>query len=83
MFGKTNPSDHQAYLLNRKLGGFSWYPLANVYITMENSPFSLGKSTINGLCSIAFNSYVKLPEGKFQDHNQPTVIHDIPILFHG
>jgi len=43
---------------------------------MENSPFSLGKSTINGPCSIAFTSYV-------QDHNQPTVIHDIPILFHG
>ena len=41
-----------------------YYPLVNVYITMENHHVSwcfMGKSTINGL--IIFYSYVKLPEG--------------------
>ena len=35
--------------------------LVNVYITMKNPPFSMGKLTIS---MAMFNSYVKLPEGK-------------------
>ena len=36
------------------------YPLVNVYITMENHHFLMGKLTIS---MAFFNSYVKLPEG--------------------
>ena len=39
------------------------YPLVNVCITMEESPFLMGKSTIS---MAMFNSYVKLPEGIIQ-----------------
>ena len=39
------------------------YPLLNVYITMENHLFFMGKLTIS---MAIFNSYVKLPEGNDQ-----------------
>ena len=34
------------------------YPLVNVYIAMEKSPFPIGKSTIS---MVMFHSYVSLP----------------------
>ena len=45
------------------MGSTGIYPLVNVYITMEKSPFFMGKSAIS---MAMFDSYVKLPEGTWQ-----------------
>ena len=42
------------------------YPLVKVDRTMENHTLLIGKSTIVSPWAI-FNSYVKLPEGKYSD----------------
>ena len=51
MFVRVTPSKNPAWSL---------YPLVNVYITMENHIFLMGKLTIK---MAMFNSYVSLPEG--------------------
>ena len=61
-------TDSMSY--NYKQTENSWnYPLENVYISKENSPFLLGNLTIS--TEPFLNSYVKSPEGIWNCEDDP------------